>query len=113
VNRSEALTRIRALCPPELDPELTIEQQDECLRAAGVADDEGVVPTDEDWTPTYSPVGVLRGALVGWRMKRANASNRFEFSTDGQMFRPQQVLDNIDGQISDLRRQLARSVPTE
>jgi hypothetical protein len=45
-------------------------------------------------------------------LKRANAVGRFDFTTDGQMFRRNQVLDNIEGQIAILRRKLAQSVGT-
>jgi hypothetical protein len=73
---------------------------------AAACDSDGREPDDDDWVPTYSTVGCYRAIAEGWTMKYGRAIGRFDFTTDGQMFRRAQTLDHIEHQ----RKLYARKV---
>lgn len=99
MNALQALKAINDLCPFDDDPELSQTQQMRLVELAGVTDADGIAPSDETWTPTYDRRGVYLAARDGWVMKKARTVGRFDFSTDGQMFKRSQWADHCDEMI--------------
>jgi hypothetical protein len=107
VNQPEALAYITDNLLPDNDPVLSPDEVVSLLDLAKVADADGNTPDLAAWTPTYDRRGCARAIAEGWMRKRGKAVGRFEFTTDGQTFRRQQILDQIEHQ----RRLWARRVP--
>jgi hypothetical protein len=106
MNAAQALGFMRARLQPDIDPVLDINDFVSLLPMAATCDDDGNEPTDDDWTPTYSEVGCYRAIAEGWTMKYGRAVGRFPFTTDGQNFQRNKVLDHIEHQ----RKLYARKV---
>lgn len=80
-------------------PTLTPDEVDDLVSVAAVVDEDDVAPSDADWVPTYSIIGCFRAIADGYSMKLAKALPRgFEFTTDGQTFRRQQLMDHLEAQ---------------
>lgn len=92
----EALAYITTRLQPDLDPTLDAHEVAGLLPLAAVRDIERRSPSDGDWTPTYDVRGCYAAIAEGWALKRGKAVGRFDFTTDGQMFRRSQVRDQID-----------------
>ena len=107
MNQAEALAYISDNLEPDSDPVLSPDEVLSLLPLAVVNDTDGNCPTAAAWTPTYDRLGCARAIAEGWMKKRAKAIGRFDFTTDGQMFRRSQTLDQIEAQ----RRLWARRVP--
>jgi hypothetical protein len=91
-----ALAYITTRLHPEDDPTLSSDEVLDLLKLAAVTDSDDRAPSDADWTPTYSVRGCYVAIAEGWATKRGKAVGRFDFTTDGQMFRRSQVRDQID-----------------
>lgn len=107
MNASDATSFIENRLLPDLDPALpagTIES--DLLPMAATCDTDGIEPDGDDWTPTYSVRGCYRAIAEGYTIKYGLAVGRFEFTTDGQTFRRQQTLDQLEHQ----RKMYARKV---
>lgn len=92
----EALAYIAARVAPDDDPALSATEVAGLLELAAVRDSDRHAPSDDDWAPTYSPRGCYAAIAEGWAIKRGKTVGRFDFTTDGQMFRRSQVRDHID-----------------
>lgn len=67
----------------EKAPTLSVGQIETLLDLARRPDTDGLVPSDEGWTPTWN---LNAAAAEGWRWKAAAVAGDFTFSTDGQSF---------------------------
>lgn len=112
MNTAEALDAVDDLCPFDDDPALSVSQQDRLLKLAATVDDEGRTPIDEEWTPTYDMRGVYFAARDGWIMKKARVAGRFDFSTDGQMFKRSQFSDHCDEMVRRLNAKIQQATST-
>lgn len=90
-----ALAYITARLHPDDDPALSPDEVVDLLKLAAVTDSDDNAPIDDDWTPTYSVRGCYVAIAEGWATKRGKTVGRFDFTTDGQMFRRSQVRDQI------------------
>lgn len=107
MNESDALDRLGDLCPIDEEPTLTDAQLARCLALGRVEDADGLLPGEDDYTPTYSERGVYLAAREAWILKKARAAGRFDFTTDGQTFRRSQVADHCDEMIRRMNAKLA------
>lgn len=98
MNAAEALKFIVERLQPDDDPALSADTVAELLALAVAADADGFAPTDDAWTPTYSPTGCYRAIAEGWAIKRSKVPGRYDFTTDGQMFRRSQMVDHIENE---------------
>lgn len=105
MDAAQALAYITARLAPDDDPALSTDELVELLQLAGTRDSDSRAPSDDDWVPTYSVRGCYAAVAEGWAIKRGKTVGRFEFTTDGQTFRRQQVRDHID---AEHRRWLAK-----
>jgi len=110
MNQADAHAWLTARLRPDVDPTLTTIEVADLVASARVEDVDGNAVGSEEWVPTYG-IRNLHIALVdGWRMKAAEASMRFDFTTDGQQFRRSQVADACERQADMWRRRIAGSV---
>lgn len=93
-----ALAYITARLHPDDDPALDATTVSGLLELAAVADTSDRAPTDADWVPTYTVRGCYAAIAEGWALKGGRAVGRFDFQTDGQMFRRSQVRDQIEAE---------------
>jgi len=98
MNAAQALGFMRARLQPDVDPVLDVNDFASLLPMAATCDADGLEPDVDDWTPTYSIPGCYRAITEGWTIKHGRATGRFDFTTDGQMFRRSQTLDQIEHQ---------------
>lgn len=92
MNRASALDRLSVLSAAEHDPQLSFLELETLLGMfAKSVDADGNPPDAEEWTPTYSVIGIHRAVKAAFEVKAAKASDRFDFTTDGQMFNRSQV----------------------
>lgn len=94
MNTPTARAFIELHLQPDLDPVLSVNEVEALLRLAVTKDEDCNLPTDDDWTPTYSVRGCHYAIHSGWNVKYAKAANRFSFTTDGQTFTVNQLLDH-------------------
>lgn len=106
MNASEARAFIEARLLPDVDPTLSNDEVAALLPLAATVDADGRTPDHPDWVPTYDTVGCYRAIAEGFTIKHGKASNRFDFTTDGQTFRRSQMLDHLEHQ----RRLWARKI---
>ena len=107
MNEDAALNRLGDLCPIDEEPTLSEAQLERCLALGAVEDADGLLPGEDDYTPTYSDRGVYLAAREAWILKKARAASRFDFTTDGQSFRRSQVADHCDEMIRRMNAKLA------
>lgn len=112
MNAAEAMKFIRDRLFPDDDPSLDANEVSALLAMASADDTNGVSPGDTDWIATYNTVGCYRAIAEGWLIKRGKAVGRFDFTTDGQMFRRSQTLDQIDHQRKFYARKVQQSPST-
>lgn len=108
MNEPDALDFITNRLQPDSDPPLDWATLGDLLAMARTTDEDDHEPDDDEWTPTYSVQGCYRAIAEGYTIKHAAAAGRFEFTTDGQTFRRNQVLDHLEHQ----RKLYARKVQT-
>ena len=96
MNGAQALGFITARLHPDDDPALDPSTLLDLLALAATSDPDGNTPDATGWTPTYTVRGCYVAIAEGWGLKRGRTVGRFEFTTDGQTFRRQQVHDQID-----------------
>jgi hypothetical protein len=96
MNQQQALRfisdRLHPVDDPTLDPDTVVS----LLEHARAVDDNDRPPSDDNWTPTYSITGCYRAIAEGWAMKRDKIAGRYDFTTDGQMFRRSQMVDHCE-----------------
>jgi hypothetical protein len=94
MNTAQARRFIELRLQPDIDPVLTAHDVEDLLPLAVTKDADCREPTDADWVPTYSVRGCHYAIAEGWNIKYAKASERFSFTTDGQTFTVNQLLDH-------------------
>ena len=82
----------------------------EVCATAVVAD--GLVPGDDDYTPTWDARGCHAAIAAGYEIKYAKAVGRFSFTTDGQTFTRNQTLDHLEHQRAVHARKVQRTLVT-
>lgn len=95
MNTAEARRFIELRLQPDLDPVLTAHEVEDLLGLAVTKDEDCVLPTDDDWVPTYSVRGCHYAISEGFNVKYAKAAERYSFTTDGQTFTVNQLLDHL------------------
>lgn len=112
MNYQDALLRLDVYLQPYDDPCLSQLEVDTLLDAnALTVDVDGLTPSDDGYTPTYSVIGLYRAAAEGWTVKAGKAAGRFDFTTDGQQFRRSQIVDHCEGQAAKYRRKTNLAAP--
>lgn len=96
MNQQQALRYICDRLHPDTDPTLDPDTVVSLLEHARAADVNDRLPSDTAWTPTYSVTGCYRAVAEGWAMKRDSIAGRYDFTTDGQMFRRSQMWDHCE-----------------
>lgn len=75
-----ARARLERMVAADTSPTLTAGDIDALLALAARPDADGLLVTDEDWTPTYD---LESAAAEGWRWKAAKVAADPDFSADG------------------------------
>lgn len=96
MNTAKARAFIELRLQPDSDPVLTAQEVDQLLPLAITDDADGNCPTDVAWDPTYSVRGCWYAIAEGFIVKYAKAAERFSFTTDGQTFTVNQLLDHLE-----------------
>lgn len=112
MNAAEALAYITRRLHPDDDPALDAHEVADLLPLAATVDTDDLTPDDANWTPTYSVTGCYRAITEGWLIKTGKAVGRFDFTTDGQMFRRSQIIDQLEHQRRFYARKVQASPPT-
>lgn len=112
MNYGTALSFVLTRLQPDVDPTLETHTVLELLDLAKTTDADGLAPDDDDWTPTYSTTGCYRAIAEGYTLKHGAAVGRFRFTTDGQTFDRNQLLDHLEHQRKLYARKVQTSSPT-
>lgn len=74
-----------------MDPQLTEDELEELLAAAGLEDAAGLAPLHEEWTPTYD---LNAAASAAWLIKAARVSMTVEVDPPGSGIITSKVFEN-------------------
>lgn len=83
MTESEARARLQSMTAWDAVPALTADEVEELLVIARRPDEDGLLPSDDEWTGTWD---LRYGAAEGWRWKAAKTAGAYAFSSDGQSF---------------------------
>lgn len=109
MNRQDALAWLTHRLQPTVRPEIDTDELEHLVDTAAVADDDDNAPFSDDWTETYSLMGLMRACAEGWDMKAAKVASSYSFSSDGQRFDRAQVHTMCSRMSQHYRRQLLSS----
>lgn len=98
MDATQAQTFIELRLQPGIDPELSNDEVLALVDLAVTTDVDGIDPTEDGWTPTYSIRGCWYAVAEGYLIKYGKAVGRFSFTTDGQTFTRNQTLDHLEHQ---------------
>jgi hypothetical protein len=85
----EPIDKLKLLTAWETEPALTEDDLEAALAGASVADAEGLLPFNEEWTPTYD---INAAASAAWLVKAARAAATVDEPTAGVV--TSKVFDN-------------------
>lgn len=88
MTEAEARARLERMIAPDMDPVLTSADVDDLLTLAKRPDVDGLLPSDVEWTPTWS---LDAAAAAAWEVKAGRAASGYRFSEDGQSFSREQI----------------------
>ncbi len=91
-----------------MEPTLSADDIADCLAMSKLVDNDGLAPSDANWTPTWD---LNRGAAEGWRRKAGKLAMRFDFTTDSQAFQRSQVIAHCERMATQYARKIAASIP--
>ena len=86
-----ALDKLKNMTAWDVAPALTVDELEDLLADAAMADAEGIVPGGEGWEPTYD---MNRAASEGWLIKAARAAELVEVDPPGSGVVTSKVFDN-------------------
>lgn len=116
MDATTAESKLRLRLQPESEPVLSDEEVTDLLALAATVDADGLDPSDDGWTPTYSVQGIYRAAAEGWQIKDGRVEELFDFTTDGQTFSRSQkskmLHDKCQHQAAMWKRKLGASIRT-
>ena len=87
-----ASARLSRMTQSTLDPVLSSDDLVDLLGYAAISDTSGRVPSNLNWTPTYSETYLFKSAQEGWLLK-AGKLNGETFISDGASFHPESFRD--------------------
>ena len=82
----QARARLVRMLSPELAPVLTEADIDDLMLQARSPDENDLVWSDEDWTPTWSTGSLWSVAAMGWEIRASRCFGDIDFAEDGQRF---------------------------
>lgn len=116
MDATAAQEKLALILQPTVEPALTDPEMAALLAMAACTDADGLAPSDDGWTATYSVQGIYRAAAEGWQIKDGRVEELFDFTTDGQTFNRSQksklLHDKCQNQAAMWKRKLAQSVRT-
>lgn len=87
---AEALQDVRIQVAAEVEPILSDVELTHCLAAAAVADEGGLYPGEDDYTPTYSKLSLNAAYARACRLKAMKLGEAADYSdNNGNSHRPQ------------------------
>jgi len=86
-----ALGKLKRITAWDAEPTLSEDDLEAALAAAALADVDGMVPSEEDWKPTYD---INAAAAAAWLVKAARASPQTEVDPPGSGITTSKVFDN-------------------
>jgi hypothetical protein len=104
----EALETLGRLTASESYPTLDDDDLAQALLAGTLADPDGLVPSDADWTPTYD---LNRAAAAGWRLKAGKVAGDFDVTDVGGTYRRSQIMELCERMATGYARRVVSSVP--
>lgn len=87
----EARARLADLVAASDEPTLDAADLDDLLRRSKLTDALGRIPTDVNWTETYS---LNHAASIGWKLKAGRLTNAYLFMSGGKMLSRNQMFDH-------------------
>jgi len=85
------LEKLKQVTAWDMDPQLTEDELEELLAAAGLEDAAGLAPLHEEWTPTYD---LNAAASAAWLIKAARVSMTVEVDPPGSGIITSKVFEN-------------------
>jgi hypothetical protein len=85
----EPLDKLKLLTAWDAEPALTEDDLGELLAAAALADQSGLAPLHEEWSPTYD---LYAAAAAAWLIKAARAAATVDEPTAGAV--TSKIFDN-------------------
>ena len=106
---ASVLDKLKSMTAWASEPTLSSDQLDTLLSMFAKADEEGLMPSEVGWTPTYH----LRAAAAeGWRWKAAKASELISSDLDGDRMSSNQLFDHCQRMIRTYSSSHATAITT-
>lgn len=112
LSQSQATTMLKAMTAATVDPTLSDDEIGVLLLRAAVMDTAGLAPSDDDWTPTYSPVFLNASAAEGWRWKAGRITDRKTGNKGDDSFAPEQQRQHMIDLAADYQKRVQGSERT-
>lgn len=90
-----ARARLSIMVAATSRPTITPEELDLLMDAHRIPDDDGRLPSDPGWTPTWD---LNRAAAEGWRWKAGRVAGDFNFSADDASYSKGDVMARCESQ---------------
>jgi hypothetical protein len=88
VDFDDAVTLVAEYSAASEFPEVQQAAVEQIVHRCALVDANGLLPSEEDWHPTYN---VYAATATVFEVKAAKVANRFDFSTDGQTLNRSQM----------------------
>ena len=107
MTEADAQVRLGYMTAASSEPTLDSSEIAELVAMSRVIDANGLAPSDAGWIPTFD---LNRGAAEGWRWKAAKVVANFAFTSDGQTFNRQQVVEACERMAEQYRRKIHSAI---
>lgn len=100
--------KLKRMTAWDTEPTLSSQEITDLLAMFAKEDADGLLPSDEDWTPTYR----LRAtAAEGWRWKAAKASALISTDLDGDRMSANQLFEHCQRMIRTYASAVSVAIP--
>ncbi len=82
-----ARARLVRLLSPDMIPVITSADIDDLLSRARVIDADGVLPSEDDYVPTWTTTSLEAAVAAGWELRASRCVGGVDFAEDGQSFK--------------------------
>jgi hypothetical protein len=82
-----ARARLVRLLSPDMIPVITSADIDDLLSRARVVDVGGVLPSEDDYVPTWTTASLEAAVAAGWELRASRCVGGVDFAEDGQSFK--------------------------
>ena len=88
MDEAQARARLERMVAHDVEPTLSAGEVDDLFEQAKRVDSDGLIPSDNDWVPTFD---LNAAAAEGWSWKAGKVAPRYGVNLDGAVLQRQQL----------------------